>query len=190
MATESEYKTQIQSCNWEELHALWHAIQDGNTPNWDAGKALEYFIIHAFELEGAEVRYPYSVPMSIVSSNNSERDMEQIDGVVYTNGLACLIECKDYDKAVNFEPIAKLRSQLMRRPSATIASVFSMKGFTEPAMMLLNFISPQTILAWEEDEIEYCLSHQSFCNALIKKYHKAVELGTYNFSAIEKEDLL
>ncbi len=44
--------------------------------------------------------------------------------------------------SVNFEPIAKLRSQLMRRPSSAIASLFSMGGFTEPALSLLNFIYP------------------------------------------------
>jgi hypothetical protein len=146
---------------------------------------LEYFILRAFELEGAEVRYPYSVPLNRISTQNSQRDMEQIDGVVYTQGIACLIECKDYKEAINFEPIAKLRSQLMRRPSSTIASIFSLSGFTEPALMLLNFIQPQTILAWEKDEITYCLEKRSFCNALVRKYYKAIELGTYNFSAIE-----
>jgi len=84
-------------------------------------------------------------------------DLEQIDGVVYVNGLACLVECKDYQKAINFEPIAKLRSQLMRRPSTTIASIFSIEGFTEPASILLDFIHPQTILAWEKNQIGYCL---------------------------------
>jgi hypothetical protein len=190
MATELEYQERIERYDWTELGELWESIQKSDTPNWANGKALEYLILRAFQLEEAEVRYPYSVPMSVVSDKSSHRDMEQIDGVVYTDGLACLIECKHYDKAVNFEPIAKLRSQLMRRPSATIASFFSLSGYTEPALLLLNFIQPQTILVWERKEIDYCLNHQSFCNALIKKYRKAIELGTYNVSAIEEGDLL
>jgi hypothetical protein len=185
MTTESEYKTKIQTYSALELPDLWQNIQEGNTQDWAAGKAFEYLILRAFELEKAEVRYPYSVPMSTISSSNSNRDMEQIDGVVYTQGVACLVECKDYTAAINFEPIAKLRSQLMRRPSATIASIFSMAGFTDPALTLLNFIHPQTILAWEKDEITYCLEKENFCNSLVKKYRKAIELGTYNFSAIE-----
>jgi hypothetical protein len=184
MTTESEYKIRIQAFSELELLDLWRNIQARDTQNWATGKALEYLILRAFELEHAEVRYPYSVPMSNISINNSKRDMEQIDGVVYTQGVACLIECKDYSDAINFEPIAKLRSQLMRRPSATIASIFSMAGFTDPALTLLNFIHPQTILAWEKDEITYCLENNNFCNSLVKKYRKAIELGTYNFSAI------
>ena len=41
-----------------------------------------------------------------------EDEVEQIDGIVYAEGLACLVESKDQIKAVNFEPIAKLRNQL------------------------------------------------------------------------------
>lgn len=188
--TELECKELIQTYKWKSLRELWQGIQEGNTPDWEKGKALEYFILRAFELERADVRYPYSVPLNSISTHNSQKDMEQIDGVVYFQGIGCLLECKDYKEAINFEPIAKLRSQLMRRPSSVIASIFSMSGFTEPALMLLNFIQPQTILAWQQDEIEHCLNHKSFCNSLVKKYHKAVELGTYNFSIINEEELL
>lgn len=179
MATESEYQKRVEHYGWAELSNLWQSIQQNNTPDWADGKALEYLILRAFELEKAEVRYPYSVPMKTVSTKESEKDLEQIDGVVYVKGIACLIECKDYKDRINFEPIAKLRSQLMRRPSATIASIFGVNGFTDPAMMLLNFIYPQTILAWEADEIEYCLQHKSFSKGLIEKYRKAVEEGKY-----------
>ncbi|TAN70248.1 MAG: hypothetical protein EPN17_06100 [Methylobacter sp.] len=190
MATESEYKARIQAYDTPQLLGLWENIQQRDTSEWAAGKALEHLILRAFELENADVRYPYSVPMSTVSINNSKQDMEQIDGVVYTQGVACIVECKDYADPMNFEPIAKLRSQLMRRPSATIASIFSMAGFTAPALTLLNFIHPQTILAWEKDEITYCLENKSFCSSLVKKYQKAIELGMYNFSAIDEGYLL
>ena len=181
MTTESEYKTRIQSYDMAQLHELWQNIQQRNTvSNWEKGKALEYFVLRAFELENAEVHYPYSVPM-----DRENNPMEQIDGIVYTQGISCIIECKDTEKSINFEPIAKLRSQLMRRPSSAIASIFSMAGFTAPALTLLNFIYPQTILAWDKDEITYCLKNESFCNSLVKKYRKAIELGTYNFSTIE-----
>ncbi len=190
MATESEYKTLIQAYDALQLIGLWKNIQEENTPEWAPGKALEHLILRAFELENAEVRYPYSVPMNTVYSHNSKQHIEQIDGVVYTQGIACLIECKDHAEAINFEPIAKLRRQLMRRPSATIASIFSMAGFTAPALTLLNFIHPQTILAWEKDEIAYCLENKHFCKSLVRKYRQAIEFGMYNFSAIDEGDLL
>jgi hypothetical protein len=55
----------------------------------------------------------------------NEGEVEQIDGVVYSDELACLVECKDEAGKVNFEPIAKLRNQLLRRPGAAIGMVFS-----------------------------------------------------------------
>jgi hypothetical protein len=190
MASEDELKNKIQTYDWDKLTVLWQQIQDDDTPEWKSGKALEYFILRAFELEGAEVRYPFSVPTSTLASYNKGNDLEQIDGVVYVNGLACLVECKDYQKAINFEPIAKLRSQLMRRPSTTIASIFSIEGFTESASILLDFIYPQTILAWEKNQIDCCLREKFFCKALTKKYQRAIEFGTYNFFAVDEENLL
>ncbi len=58
-------------------------------------------MIRSFELEGAEVAYPFVVQMGGTI-------VEQIDGAVHTNGLSCLIECKDQVGNVNIDPIAKL----------------------------------------------------------------------------------
>ena len=49
---------------------------------------LEYLVIRAFEVEGAPVTYPYTVFVGGTV-------VEQIDGAVYTDGLSCLVECKD-----------------------------------------------------------------------------------------------
>lgn len=166
MPSEKDLKNRIQTYGWTELEILWQQIQEGNTPDWASGKALEYFILRAFELEKAEVRYPYSVG-----------NVEQIDGVVYFENIACLIECKNCTDPINFEPIAKLRSQLMRRPVTTIGSIFSISGITQPALKLLDTIQPQTILIWEQAEIHYCLENKNFCASLIKKYRAEIEFG-------------
>ena len=159
MPTELEYQARVKNFTWTDLKTLWDAIENGDTPGWDDGKALEYLILKSFSLSGAEVRWPYSVKLL-------GAEIEQIDGFVHFKGVSCLIECKDYStrsdgtirkKNVNFEPIAKLRNQLMRRPSATIGSIFSSGGFTDPAQTLINFTFPQTILTWTGAEIEYCL---------------------------------
>ncbi len=168
MASEDELKNKIQTYDWTELETLWKNIQKGNTLGWASGKALEYFILRAFELEKAVVRYPYSVS-----------NVEQIDGVIYIENIACIIECKDTTDPLNFEPIAKLRSQLMRRPSFVIGSIFSRSGFTSPALSLLSSIQPQTLLLWENDEINYCLKNKTFCTTLIKKYRAEIEYGGY-----------
>jgi hypothetical protein len=175
MASAKEYENLIRAYDdWDKLKTFWQGIQDKSTPDWEAGKALEYFILRCFEKEGAEVRYPYSVS-----------NVEQIDGVIYIENIACIIECKDKTVPLNFEPIAKLRSQLMRRPSAVIGSLFSRSEFTTSALSLLNSIQPQTILLWENAEIDYCLKSKAFCTTLIKKYRAEIEYGGYyRYSAL------
>ena len=61
MTTAAEYEQRITCYSWDELSTLWNQIQSADTPDWDTGKAMEYLILRAFQLEGAEVIYPYSV---------------------------------------------------------------------------------------------------------------------------------
>ncbi len=121
MPDELEYEQKIAQYNAEALLALWQAIETGDTPEWGSGKAFEYLVLRAFQLEGAEIHWPYRVTIA-------GDEVEQIDGVVYTDGLACLIECKDQREPVNIAPVAKLRNQLLRRPGSTIGAVFSRSG--------------------------------------------------------------
>jgi hypothetical protein len=172
----------ISKYNWDKLLTLWEAIKVSKTRGWQLGKAFEYLVIRAFQLDGAEVRYPYSVRLD-------GDEIEQIDGVVYVEGLACLVECKDQSTAVNIEPIAKLRNQLLRRPGAVIGSVFSRQGFTDPALTLARFTAPQTILLWTGEEVEYALRKNYFCRALIAKYHNCIEKGLPDYN-ISIEDIL
>lgn len=88
MASDEDYKIKIQKFQRTDLLALWQQIQERNTPSWAPGKALEYFILRAFELEGAEVVYPYRV-------YQDDDEIEQIDGLIYASGLACIVECKN-----------------------------------------------------------------------------------------------
>ncbi|HEY9802108.1 MAG TPA: hypothetical protein V6D25_17230 [Leptolyngbyaceae cyanobacterium] len=100
MTTEAEYQARITSYDWDDLSILWSEIKTKNTSNfWDEGKALEYLVLRAFQLDGAEVAWPYTVKVQ-------DRIVEQIDGVVYVDSLACLIECKDTSQEVNIEAIA------------------------------------------------------------------------------------
>ncbi|GBC62297.1 hypothetical protein DENIS_3266 [Desulfonema ishimotonii] len=182
MATEDQYVEKIKNFSWQTLGCLWRSIKERHTPGWENGKAFEYMVLQAFRLEGAEVRWPYRVRL-----NGTE--IEQIDGIIYIDGFACLTECKDYDRNVNFEPISKIRSQLMRRPVATIASIFSSSDFTEPAVTLANFIQPQTILLWNGREVEYCIHRKAFSRSLINKYRKCVEFGIHDYDVTIEDEL-
>jgi hypothetical protein len=174
MPNELDYQQQILQYQRNDLLTLWQAIKLGNTPDWPPGKAFEYFIIRAFQLEGADVCYPFSVILG-------GEEIEQIDGAVYTGGLACLIECKDQQRPINIEPIAKLRNQLLRRPATAIGSIFSRSGFTEPATTLARFLAPQTILLWKGEEIDYALRRRYMCQGLIAKYRYCVEHSLPNY---------
>jgi hypothetical protein len=177
----ADYEKKIAGYGWDTLLNLWNGIESGNTPDWEAGKALEYLVLRAFQLEGADVTWPYSVRI------NGE-ELEQIDGVVYSDGLACLIECKDTAERANIEPIAKLRNQLLRRPATAIGIVFSRNGFTEPAVTLARFLAPQTVLLWAGVEIAYALDKKCMRRTLVKKYRFCIERGLPDYD-IRVEDL-
>jgi hypothetical protein len=110
------------------------------------------------------------------------RNWNFLVGAIYSDGLNCLVECKDTSTRVNVEPIAKLRNQLLRRPATAIGCIFSRNGFTDTAFTLAKYIAPQTILLWGQGEIYYCLENQFMRLALLKKYRICVEQGVPNFN--------
>jgi hypothetical protein len=115
---------------------LWDSIEirDTATAGWDAGKVFEYLVLRAFELDGAKVKFSYTVRLF-------NEEIEQIDGAIHYAGLSCLSESKDFtdDLKVNIAPIAKLRNQLLHRPSGIVGLAFSRTGFTNPARNLCCF---------------------------------------------------
>ena len=158
-----EAEAKIQAMDWAGLRDLWGKIQDGDTPDWDAGRAFEYLILRAFQLDGALVRWPYHV-------NVQSHLVEQIDGVVVAAGLHAMVESKAQKDPVAIEPIAKLRNQLMRRPAATVGMVFSSSDYTTPAIVLASYLAGQTILLWYAREISLALEREKIIPLLRAKY--------------------
>ena len=177
MTVDVSYEKKISRFKRSGLLNLWNSIVADDTPEWEAGKAFEYLIPRAFELEGAEVRWPYRV-------NIAGEEIEQIDGVVYSSGLACLIECKDTAMKVDAAPIAKMRNQLLRRPATTHGIIFSRSGFTDSAIALAGFVAPQTIILWQGEEIAYALKRKFMRQVLATKYRYCIEHGVqfYNIT--------
>ena len=170
MPTAEEHATRIQARDWAGLRDLWQQIEARDTPDFDAGKAFEYLVIRAFQLDGAEVRWPYRFVIHDV-------ELEQIDGVVYAEGLAFLVESKDENQAIATNPIAKLRSQVDRRHPGTIGMLFSRRGFTGPALILVQQTSPQSILLWSGFEVAHALQREHITDALVAKYRHCIEHG-------------
>jgi hypothetical protein len=177
MPTPEAYEAMIQPLGWQELLRLWDRIKNRDTPGWDGGKAFEYLVLRAFQLNGAVVRWPYGV-----SLHGQTEVVEEIDGSVRVGGLYSLVESKDEDGNIGIAPIAKLRNQLLRRPAGTLGMVFSSHGFTEPAIQLAQFALPQSILLWTGDEVQYALKHQNIGELCETKYRMCVDSGMPNFN--------
>lgn len=175
MAKPEEREAQIKKLDWAGLRTLWAGVQAGDTPGWDRGKAFEYLVLRAFELDNALVRYPFGVQLF-------EEKIEEIDGAVHLPGLSCLVESKDLETNVAIGPIAKLRNQLLRRPAGTVGIVFSGGGFTEPAILLAHFALPQAILLWRGDEFDLVLREERICEFLNLKYRFCIEHGIPDYS--------
>lgn len=168
-----DYVAKITDYDWADLEVLWKRIEDkpGSAfVGWAKGKAFEHLILRAFQLEGAEVIWPYPVDLE-------GQIVEQIDGMVECDGFSCLIEAKDWDRDLNIEPLAKLRNQLLRRPAGVLGSVFTSGGFTDPAKTLAKFMAPQAILLWQGPEITSLLAGKKFRAALKWKYSALAKAG-------------
>jgi Restriction endonuclease len=182
LATAAEYENRIKLLDWNGLRSLWDSIEsrDTATADWDAGKAFEYLVLRAFELDGAKVKFPYTVRLF-------NEEIEQIDGAIHYAGISCLVESKDFadDVKVNIAPIAKLRNQLLRRPSGIVGLVFSRTGFTNPARNLCCFSAQQGILLWNGEEIKYALDNETIGELLVLKYRMLVEDGLPDYNVLE-----
>ncbi len=178
MSSQDAFKEKIRSFQSKsDLEKLWKQILRKKTPGWPSGRAFEYMILRAFELEGALIRWPYTVSLS-------NTVIEQIDGVIHFDDIhvSILAESKDHSENINIDPIAKIRNQLLRRPSNVVGAVFSTAGFTEPALILSQFCAPQTILLWEKNHIDHCLKeNNSFKTGFLQKYRHAIEEGFPNY---------
>jgi hypothetical protein len=124
MADAAEYEARIQQLDWVGLRSLWANIGLRDTPDWDPGLALEYLILRAFQLDGARMRWPYSILL--------ENEMvEQIDGAVRCGRLSCLVETKDTSLPISVEPIAKMHLFVRVWPTDSAADVLkAVKGVT------------------------------------------------------------
>ena len=176
MPTRDDLEAHAKEMGWPELRSLWNRIKGRDTPDWPPGKAFEYLVLRAFNLDGADVRWPYPV-----SLHGNGEVIEEIDGSVRVGGLYGLIESKDESGNIAIAPIAKLRNQLLRRPAGTIGMVFSSSEYTEAALLLAQFSLPQAIQLWTGREVEFALTSERICNLCERKYRACVDEGMVDF---------
>jgi hypothetical protein len=177
MPTDQEYERMIAKYTRRNLATLWQQILARNTPGWDPGKAFEYYILRAFQLEGVEVQWPYRVQDRHIES----LEIEQIDGVLFLGGRSYLVSSKDETGPVDINPIARLRDQLSRRPACVMGLLFSRSGFTPPVLRNTSLASAPTVLLWEGVEIDEAVRGRRLAKGLEAKYRKAVTHGIIDF---------
>ena len=172
---DKEMERQIKAMNWNDLTTNWRNRNSKEIKGkWESGKFFEYSILRAFEIEGAEVRYPYTV-----SYFNGSEIREQIDGAIHVEGLSIIVESKDLKKNIDVEPLAKLQVRLKTRPSSVIGCIFCASNFTLAAQSYTETMMPQTILLWSNNDIEYCFENFYFIKGLKLKYKKVIEDGIH-----------
>ncbi|MCI9865245.1 restriction endonuclease [Rhizobium skierniewicense] len=164
-----------------ELLELWASIEAKKAFDWPPGKAFELCILRAFELEGAEVHWPYLVEIQ-------DSVVEEIDGFVQTERVGFMVESKDLSDAVGIGPVAKLRNQLARRPGGLLGCIFSRSGFTPPAVILSTYCAPQAILLWNGNEIADALKSENMIVALNQKYDWLLRMGLPDWEFLTEEN--
>jgi hypothetical protein len=171
---ESINRKRAQRWSREDLVALWEKIcAREEIDGWADGRALEYIVMRAFELEGARIRWPYGVTYP-----QKFGTMEQIDGLVYWAGHAFLMECKDFSEPAAIEAIAKLRFRLEGRPPGTMAVLLSARDFTLPTEVFAQFASPLNVLLWGRADLDIALRNKGLMTkALEMKLWYAIEEG-------------
>ncbi|HEX6747229.1 MAG TPA: restriction endonuclease [Longimicrobium sp.] len=170
MPSHSDHVARIRAMGRDDLHALLARVRAGRTPGWPAGRAFEYLVLRAFELDGATVRWPFTVSMA-------DETVEQIDGAVYAANLSCIVETKDTVAPIDIIALAKMRTQLARRPAATVGLVISKSGFTNAATTLAGYFAPQTVLLIAGDELDEAMATGGMVAMLMAKYRECVEEG-------------
>jgi hypothetical protein len=184
MPSDKEYEDRITKCRRRGVLALWRQVEARNTHtlDWDAGKACEYCILRAFQLENATVIWPYHV----YDQRDRSLELEQIDGAILVNGRYYLVSAKDEVEPINMEPIAKLRNQLLRRPWGVIGLVFSRSGFTSPALQETRLTANPPLLLWVGEEIDAALENGTMVQALEMKYRFAVTHGFCDYNSLRR----
>lgn len=177
--SENTAMTKIRTYDWSKLLKLWKGIKEGNTPTWASGKALEYLFVRAFDLDKAQVAFPYC--------NNLLLSQEQFDGFVYLPSLGSgfIVECKDWSTPVSFDELSKLHGRLLYRTPSTYGIFVSKSGFTPSAMELLHLLHPHKILLWTFNDIDECFKNHKFVKALIYKYHYFMMTANNNVAVVD-----
>lgn len=171
--TAKDLQRDAEKWAYSDLLKIWEQIKAGSpVQGFAAGKAFEYLVIRAFQLEKTDVRWPFQVTYP-----QKFGTMEQIDGIVYLSQRAFLVESKDLSEPAAIESVAKLRFRLESRPPSTMGVLFSVRDFSLPTEVFTQFASPLNVLLWGSSDLDIALASQSMTEGLRQKLEFATEYG-------------
>lgn len=192
--TEEEYEKEVSLLDWTGILKEWRAKQTGciNAIEWAPGKALEYLILRAFDLERnrpsdvQDVKYPFH-------KNSDGKQEQQIDGYIRTSRCCFLEECKDKKSKAKESDLSQLYIRVSNRPDTVIGLFFSMGGYTPSAIKSNE--SQCHIILWDREDIEYCFDNMCFVDCLNYKLDMAEQKSIYYssyklYQAKEQEKLI
>lgn len=148
-----------------------------------SGKLLEHTVLRAFQLSGATASPPFQVWVDPDTSH----PQEEIDGAIHLGARSFLVECKDTRANISVEPIAKLQSQLRRRPPGVFGIVFSRLSFTASARYTATFGAATPVLSWPGVAIESALRSGDFAGPLEARIRHFAEQSLPYLDADEEE---
>ncbi len=182
---EEEYVSRIRMMRRPALLKLWSRVWSGRKlGDWPPGKAFELLVLRAFELEGAHIVWPYLV--SPIAPLDSTGLMEQIDGAIYVDGMACVVESKHHRRPIDFGPIARFKARLDRRPPGVMGLMFSVSGFTKPALLETYFHPLRNLLLWTGADVDLALT-RGMRTGLRAKWRHAVERAVPDLELVTLE---
>lgn len=175
MNTRSALDLENEAAEWsrDDLAVLWERIKaEQEIDGWAPGKAFEYLVARAFQLEDFTVRWPF-----IVTYPQRFGAMEQLDGIVYLGERAFLAESKNVAEPAAIEAVAKLRFRLEGRPPGLMGILFSTNDFSLQNEVFAQFASPVNLLLWSRSDLDYALSAGSMREGLQRKLAYAIGWG-------------
>lgn len=178
--------TQWRAKDWEDLESIWLGLMgnaddlESTSPIFrehkitarDAGYVFQTWVVESLRLSNGDVELPFQVRTA-----DETNVREEIDGVLYDDGKAYLLESKFVRNPLNFEPIARLHLMAERRPPTTIGLIFAPFGFTAPAVESAQELRPLRVLLLDRPDIELALRKHDMLTVVRVKYRDAVKYG-------------
>jgi len=176
----------------ENLRATWLALvgsSEGGPPTFrdevidprKSGWVFERWVLEAFRLDGVQGYHRFASPMT-----TSGRTREEIDGLVYDGWQGFLIEAKNEGNRVGIDPIFRLHLMAEQRPIGTMGLMFSMSGFTDPAIELAERLRPIRILLFDRNDLDWAITPEGGMLAMVRrKWTLALRSGRPHIAVTE-----